>query len=148
MNQRDQVAVSGRVSTADGARTASLSSPKGSTRWLWAAAPYAPVAVQVAVEDGEPARREVQLPASGRVAGTALSGDDERPFAGAQLSLANEAGAEVATAAADAGGRFVFGDVPSGRYTLVASGYRPGVAALPAGDARTRQADITLARPE
>jgi Carboxypeptidase regulatory-like domain len=113
-----------------------------------AATPYAPVAVQVAVEDGELARRDVQLPASGRVAGTVLTADGDRPFARAQLSLVNEAGTEVATAAADTGGQFAFDDVPSGRYTLVANGYRPGVAALPAASTRTRQADITLARPE
>ncbi len=45
-------------------------------------------------------------------------------------------------------GQVIFGDVPSGRYTLVAGGYRPGVAALPAGDGHRRQAGITLARPE
>ena len=60
----------------------------------------------------------------------------------------NEAGAEVAAAATDTGGRFVFGDVPSGRHTLVACGYRPGVATLPAGHGHLRQADITLAQPE
>ena len=54
----------------------------------------------------------------------------------------------VVAAAADAHGRFTLSDVPSGRYTLVASGYRPGVASLAAGNGRTRQADITLARPE
>jgi hypothetical protein len=38
--------------------------------------------------------------------------------------------------------------VPSGRYTLVAAGYRPGVATLPAGNGRARQADITLTLSE
>ncbi len=113
-----------------------------------AAAPYTPVAVQVAVRQGELARRDVQLPASGRVAGTVLTADGDRPFPGAHLRLVNEAGAEVAISAADTGGRFVLGDVPPGRYTLVASGYRPGMAALPAGGGSFRQADITLARPE
>ena len=140
--------IAGATTTgADGSfRLAQLA--EGQYTLVVAAAPYAPVAVQVAVEDGEVARRDVELPASGRVAGMVLTTDGDRPFAGAQLSLVNEAGAEVATAAADTGGQFVFGDVPSGRYTLVASGYRPGVAALPAASTRARQADITLARPE
>ncbi len=137
MDQLDQVVVGGRVRTADGASIggAAVTLADLSGR-------------QVAVEDGELARRDVELPASGRVAGTVLTTDGDRPFAGAQLSLVNEAGAEVATAAADTGGQFVFGDVPSGRYTLVASGYRPGLATLPAASTRARQADITLARPE
>jgi len=140
--------IAGATTTgADGSfRLAQLA--EGQYTLVVASAPYAPVAVQVAVEDGEVTRRDVELPASGRVAGTVLTTDGDRPFAGAQLSLVNEAGAEVATAAADTGGQFVFGDVPSGRYTLVASGYRPGVAALPAASTRARQADITLARPE
>jgi hypothetical protein len=66
----------------------------------------------------------------------------------ARLSLVNQAGAEVAAAATDAGGQYFFSNVLSGHYTIVASGYRPRVAALPAGDGRPRQADITLARPE
>ena len=93
MDQLDQIAVSGRVRTADGApiegaavtltvadgrgqiadgsfRHAHLSG--GQYTLVVAAAPYAPVAVQVAVE-GRAGRRDVQLPASGRVAGTVLT---------------------------------------------------------------------------
>ena len=47
-------------------------------------------------------------------------------------------------------GQFTFGDVPAARYTLVASGYRPGVTALPAAPAsnhRVWEADITLSPP-
>lgn len=113
-----------------------------------AATAYAPVAVQAAVEEGELTRRDVELPASGRVAGAVLNTSGNRPFAGARLALVNDAGAEVAASTADADGHFLFSDVPSGRYTLIASGYRPGVATLRAGDDRTRQADITLAAPQ
>jgi Carboxypeptidase regulatory-like domain len=74
--------------------------------------------------------------------------DGTQPFSAAQVTLTNEVGTEVASAAAEADGRFTLSDVPSGRYTLVASGYRPGVASLAAGNGRTRQADITLTRPE
>jgi hypothetical protein len=56
-------------------------------------------------------------------------------------------GAEAAAAAADAKGQLMFSDVPPGRYTLVASGYRLGVLALSPGDERSRQADIVLAAP-
>ena len=143
----DRGEIAGATTSADGSfRLAQLA--EGQYTLVVAAAPYAPVAVQVAVEDGEMAQRDVELSASGRVAGTVLTTDGDRPFAGARLSLVNEAGAEVATAAADTGGQFVLGGVPSGRYSLVASGYRPGVAALPAASTRARQADITLARPE
>jgi len=113
-----------------------------------AAAAHAPVAVQVAVEEGELGRRDVTLPASGRVAGAVLTADGDRPFPGAQLSLVGEAGAEVAASVADDEGRFVFADVPSGWHTLVTSGYQPGVTMLPAGDGGPRQADIMLTGPE
>jgi uncharacterized surface anchored protein len=113
-----------------------------------AAAAYTPVAVQVAVAESQIARRDVELPSSGRVAGTVLAADADRPFPGARLSLADMAGMEVAVTVADANGHFIFNDVPSGRYTLVASGYRPGVTALRPDDARSRQADITLGPPE
>jgi len=113
-----------------------------------AAAAHAPVAVQVAVEEGELGRHDVTLPASGRVAGAVLTADGDRPFPGAQLSLVSEAGAEVAASVADDEGRFVFADVPSGWYTLVTSGYQPGVTVLAAGGGGPRQADIMLTRPE
>ena len=113
-----------------------------------AAAAYAPLAAQVAVEEGELATRDVELPASGRVVGTVLTADGDQPFPGAEVTLTNEVGTEVAAATAAPDGSFTLSDVPSGRYTLVASGYRPGVAALPAGNGRTRQADITLTLPE
>jgi hypothetical protein len=82
------------------------------------------------------------------VIGTVLTADSGQPFPAAQVTLTNEIGTEVAATTADAEGRFTLSDVPSGRYTLVASGYRPGLATLPAGNGRTRQADITLALPE
>lgn len=113
-----------------------------------AATGHAPVAVQVAVEAGELARRDVTLPVSGRVAGVVLTADGDRPFPGARLSLMSEAGSEAAATAADDEGHFVFTDVPPGRYTLVASGYRPGVTVLQAGGSAARQADIVLSRPE
>ena len=100
------------------------------------------------MEEGELGRRDVTLPASGRVAGAVLTADGDRPFPGAQLSLVGEAGAEVAASVADDEGRFVFADVPSGWHTLVTSGYQPGVTMLPAGDGGPRQADIMLTGPE
>jgi hypothetical protein len=56
----------------------------------------------------------VQLPASGRVAGPVLTTDGDRPFPGARPGLVNGAWAEVAAAATDTAGQFVFGDVTSG----------------------------------
>jgi hypothetical protein len=113
-----------------------------------AATAYTPVAAHVAVREGELLRRDVELPSSGRVAGTVLDAGGDRPFPGARLSLVSESGTEVAATTADDRGDFTFSDVPSGRYTLVASGYRPGVAALSPGEARSQQADITLGLPE
>ncbi len=79
--------------------------------------------------------------------GGVRAADGDRPFPGARLSLVSEAGAEVAASVADDEGRFVFAGVPSGWYTLVTSGYQPGVNVLPAGGG-PRQADIMLTRSE
>ena len=145
-NGRGEIA--GAVTTgADGSyRLSQLA--EGQYTLVVAAAAYAPLAVQVTVEEGELVQHDVELPASGAVVGTVLTADGTQPFPAAQVTLTNEVGTEVASAAAGADGRFTLSDVPSGRYTLVASGYRPGVAALAAGNGRTRQADITLTRPE
>lgn len=113
-----------------------------------AADAYTPAAVQVTVEQGTLTRRDVELPASGRVAGTVLNAAGDGPFPGARLSLADETGTEIETTTADEDGQFLFNDVPSGRYTLTAVGYQPGVATLVPGDDRRRRADITLTAPE
>jgi hypothetical protein len=113
-----------------------------------AADAYTPAAVQVTVEQGTLTRRDVDLPASGRVAGTVLNAAGDGPFPGARLSLADEAGTEIAALVAGEDGQFLFNDVPSGRYTLTAVGYQPGVTTLVPGDDRRSRADITLTAPE
>ena len=144
-NGRGEIA--GAVTTgADGTyRLSQLA--EGQYTLVVAAAAYAPLAVQVAVEEGELVQHDVELPASGRVTGMVLTAAGDQPFAGAQVTLTNEVGTEVAAATAGADGQFALSDVPSGRYTLIASGYRPGVASLPASDGRAQQADITLSLP-
>jgi hypothetical protein len=113
-----------------------------------AAAAYTPAAVQVTVEQGTLTRQDVDLPASGRVAGTVLNAAGDGPFPGARLSLTDQAGTEVAAATVGPDGQFLFNDVPAGRYTLTAAGYQPGVTTLTPGDGRRRRADITLTTPE
>jgi hypothetical protein len=145
-NGRGEIAGAATTGADGGFRLGQLA--EGQYTLVVATAAYAPLAVQVTVEEGELTQHDVELPASGRVIGTVLTADGGQPFPSAQLTLTNEVGAEVAAATADAEGRFTLSDVPSGRYTLVASGYRPGVTTLPGGNARARQADITLALPE
>jgi hypothetical protein len=145
-NGRGEIAGAATTGADGGFRLSQLA--EGQYTLVVATAAYAPLAVHVTVEEGELTQHDVELPAAGRVIGTVLTADGGQPFPAAQVTLTNEVGAEVATATADAEGRFTLSDVPSGRYTLVASGYRPGVATLPAGPGRARQADVTLALPE
>jgi Carboxypeptidase regulatory-like domain len=145
-NARGEIAAAATTGPDGSYRLSQLA--EGQYTLVVAAAAYAPLAGQVAVEEGELVQHDVELPASGRVIGTVLSADGDQPFAGAQVTLTNEVGTEIAATTADPDGNFTLSDVPSGRYTLVAGGYRPGVATLPAGNGRTRQADITLTLPE
>jgi hypothetical protein len=140
--------IAGVATTADDGSFSLTQLAEGHYVLVVAAAAYTPVAVPVAVAEGEVTRRDVELPASGRVAGTVLNASGEGPFPGARLSLVDRTGAEVAGTDADAGGNYVFNDVPSGRYTLIASGYRPGVVALNPSDSGSQRADITLATPD
>jgi len=145
-NGRGEIA--GAASTGADGRFRLSQLAEGQYTLVVAAAAFAPLALPVTVEEGELTTRDVELPASGRVVGTVLTADGGQPFPGAQAALTNEVGAEVAAATADGEGRFTLNDVPSGRYSLVASGYRPGVTTLAAGNGRARQADITLAPPD
>ena len=145
-NARGEIA--GAVTTGSDGTYRLSQLAEGQYTLVVAAAAYAPLAEQVAVEEGELARHDVELPASGRVVGTVLTADGDQPFPGAEVTLTNEVGTEIAATTAGQDGSFALSDVPSGRYTLVAGGYRPGVASLPAGNGRTRQADITLTLPE
>jgi uncharacterized surface anchored protein len=136
------------VTTADSSGAFHLTHlAPGNYALVVAATTYTPVAVPVSVSEGEVTQRDVELPASGRVAGTVLNASGDAPFPGARIALVDGTGAEAAATAADANGEFMFNDVPSGSYMLVASGYRPGVLALSPGDERGRQADIVLADP-
>jgi hypothetical protein len=140
--------IAGLTTTADDGTFSLTHLAEGHYALVVAAAAYTPAAVQVTVEQGALTRRDVDLPASGRVAGTVLNAAGDGPFAGARLSLADQSGTEMAVAVAGPDGQFLFNDVPAGRYTLTAAGYQPGVTTLISGDERRRRADITLTGPE
>jgi hypothetical protein len=140
--------IAGVTATADDGTFSLTHLAAGHYALVVAAAAYTPAAVQVTLEQGTLTRQDVELPASGRVAGTVLNASGDGPFPGARLSLADQAGTEVAAATAGADGQFLLNDVPAGRYTLTAAGHQPGVTTLAPGDERRRRADIVLATPE
>jgi hypothetical protein len=140
--------IAGVTTTADDGTFSLTHLAAGHYALVVAAAAYTPAAVQVTVEQGTLTRQDVDLPASGRVAGTVLNATGDGPFPGARLSLTDQAGTEVATATVREDGQFLFNDLPAGRYTLTAAGYQPGVTTLTSGEDRRRRADITLTTPE
>lgn len=68
---------------------------------------------------------DVDLPATGTVLGVVTRQGSERPVADAQVAVLDAAGLPAATAVTGEDGAFRIDDLPSGPYTLVASGYAP-----------------------
>lgn len=66
---------------------------------------------------------DVDLPATGTVLGVVTRQGSDRPVADAQVAVLDAAGLPAATAVTGDDGAFRIDDLPSGTYTVVASGY-------------------------
>lgn len=119
-----------------------ISLPEGMYTLVVSAPSHQPAAAAVTIRQGTQARQDLELAARGVLHGEVWSGD--RPYAGARVTLMNEAGRIVATAISDSTGSFSFKDLPLGTYTLVAAGHGPAAVPVHIQDGRTAAADVTL----
>jgi hypothetical protein len=119
-----------------------ISLPEGMYTLVVAAPSHQPAAAAVTIRQGTQARQDLELAARGAVQGEVWMHDG--PYAGARVTLMDQAGKIVATAVSDTDGTFRFGDLPLGGYTLVAAGHGPAAIPVQIKDGRPTEADVTL----
>jgi len=134
--------VVGAVTTAPDGSYRFSNLPAGDYTLIVAAVSHQPVAVSVTVHDREPTHHEMVLVATGSLRGSVKA--QSRPFEGARLTLMDPGGQVVANGATDSDGGFAFGDLPPGKYRLVADGYSPVAIPIDVSDGRPVRAYVTL----
>jgi len=105
---------------------------------------HRPAARTLALTAGEPVDCDVELAASGQLAGTVRAASDGRPLREANVTLIDELGAVVASAVTGADGTYRFRDLVPGSYTLTASGYAPVASRVDVGGGPSEGTDIAL----
>ncbi|HZC41920.1 MAG TPA: carboxypeptidase-like regulatory domain-containing protein, partial [Streptosporangiaceae bacterium] len=106
-----------------------------------------PQAAAVLVGD-QGADRDLLLPGTSRLSGNIREARAGTPLAGAAVSLAGQAGEVIASQQADAAGRYEFGGLAAGSYTLAVSALSCHPVALPVSvpDGRSVSLDAELPR--
>ncbi|UUU26034.1 MFS transporter [Streptomyces sp. DSM 40750] len=104
---------------------------------------YRPAALPVTVQAGRETRQDVELAGGAVLRGTVRTGGG-RPVEDARVTVLDAAGNVVDTITTGIDGTFRFVDLPSGGYTLIATGYPPVATVLQvAGGGRTER-DLRL----
>ncbi|MBM4795823.1 MFS transporter [Streptomyces sioyaensis] len=138
---RGEVVASG-VAGQDGGFAFGELSP-GSYTLAVSAAHHRPSALQVEVASGARNWYEVRLTPGAQVRGTVRTAHGS-PVDDARVTLLDPAGNVVGTATSGRDGEYVFTDLDSGEYTLIASGYPPVATPLSVGAAGHGECDIEL----
>jgi uncharacterized protein YfaS (alpha-2-macroglobulin family) len=108
---------------------------------------HRPAARTLALTAGEPVDCDVELAASGQLAGTVRAASNGRPLQEANVTLIDEHGAVVASAVTGADGTYRFRDLLPGSYTLTASGYAPVASRVEVSGGASEGTDIALGAP-
>jgi uncharacterized membrane protein YccC len=103
--------------------------PPGRYLVLATAGSHYPAATAVTLATERPTRTDFTLtaavPPHGSLRGTVQARDDNRPLAGATITLLDERGDVVRTARTDTAGQYEVPAIATGNYTLVAAGLPP-----------------------
>ncbi|WP_433859538.1 MFS transporter [Streptomyces kronopolitis] len=138
---RGEVVASGAAGQDGGFAFAELS--PGSYTLAVSAEHHRPAALQVEVVSGGRNWYEVRLTPGAQVRGTVRTAHGG-PVDDARVTLLDPAGNVVGTATSGRDGEYVFTDLDSGDYTLIASGYPPVATPLTVGAAGHGECDIQL----
>ncbi|MEV6563660.1 MFS transporter [Streptomyces kronopolitis] len=138
---RGEVVASGAAGQDGGFAFAELS--PGSYTLAVSAEQHRPAALQVEVVSGGRNWYEVRLTPGAQVRGTVRTAHGG-PVDDARVTLLDPAGNVVGTATSGRDGEYVFTDLDSGDYTLIASGYPPVATPLTVGAAGHGECDIQL----
>ncbi|MGW5650675.1 MFS transporter [Streptomyces humi] len=119
---------------APGTVTLAVSSPK-----------HRPLALPVALSGTGPTRVEAELRPGAQVRGTVRAAAG--PLGDARVTLVDAVGNVVATTTTGDDGTYVFPDLDTGQYTVIATGYPPQATAVGVGGTDVHDHDIELAHP-
>ncbi|MDT8910632.1 MFS transporter [Amycolatopsis sp. PS_44_ISF1] len=103
---------------------------------------YRPVAVTLTVPDSGVLRHDVELAGAVLLQGTART-EGERIVPDARITVLDANGNVAAVARTDGEGRYVVSDLPTGSYTVVASGYPPATSQVSLSDGEAEH-DVRL----
>jgi len=105
---------------------------------------HRPTALPVQVAAGAPGRQDIELQPGARLGGTVRSTSTGLPLGDARVTLLNAAGSVVAATTTGEDGSYVFTDLDSGEYTVIASGYAPVATPLRVNGSGADGFDIAL----
>jgi EmrB/QacA subfamily drug resistance transporter len=103
---------------------------------------YRPVAVTLTVPDSGVLRHDVELAGAVLLQGTART-EGDRIVPDARITVLDTNGNVAAVARTDGEGRYVVSDLPTGSYTVVASGYPPATSQVSLSDGEAEH-DVRL----
>ncbi|HKN56882.1 MAG TPA: MFS transporter, partial [Amycolatopsis sp.] len=120
------------ITTADGTY-AFMGVGAGYYTLVASGAGFRPVATPLTVPDSGVLRHDVELISAVQLSGTART-DGDRPVPDARITVLDANGEVAAVARTDSEGRYVISDLPSGAFTVVASGYPPATSQVELAD--------------
>src|SRR3954447_23495557 len=136
------------ATTADAEGSYAISDLYAGQYTLTVTAPaHRPAARTLALTAGEPVDCDVELAASGQLAGTVRAASDGRPLEEANVTLLDQNGAVAPGGFPGAAGAYRFTDLVPGSYTLTASGYAPVASRVQIGGGAPEGSDILLGGP-
>jgi MFS family permease len=112
-----------------------------------AAPSYQPVALPVAVVDGQEATLDAELRAGARVQGTARN-TVGAAVPEARVTLLDPDGNVAGVATTGPDGTYSFENLPEGEYTVIATGYPPAASRLKVAGSDPHAHDVELGHPE
>jgi hypothetical protein len=108
---------------------------------------YQPVALPVAIVDGQEATLDAELRSGARVEGVARN-TVGTPIPDARVTLLDPDGNVAGVATTGPDGAYSFENLPEGEYTVIATGYPPAASRLKVAGSDPHSHDVELGHPE